>query len=356
VVRFLSPDSDSRALGLGEMATVALEGGASAPGWIAIEERPDGLGRLMSSESGPGRARGVVATSRDDVLAVAHNLGIGGAVLLPPSSAGVADALHAASSAPEPPVINPCTLQLLDRSEDLKIVTVADRLFWQAQLGIGILSRLLAELAEALGSPQVLVPWPALVIARAEEAEIRDAWEPLASGPGRPTHDLVVVEAEAGGGDALAAVYRALVELDAGDRAAQPPLNPVHELPGGDRVGTWAPRYDGAVAADWVASPVETSGLCRWRLQGPDGDLFAQDVLDVEALTGLDGVAAARVPGSVGGAMRRGSPAGLLVHRLADAADRRHLPLWIPNVDHEGLKLALRLPGTLWIDGPAVPR
>ena len=54
--------------------------------------------------------------------------------------------------------------------------------------------------------------------------------------------------------------------------------------------------------------------------------------------------------------MRAGTPAALLVARLADAADRRGLPLWIPNVDGEGLRFALGLPGTLWVDGPAVPR
>ena len=96
---------------------------------------------------------------------------------------------------------------------------------------------------------------------------------------------------------------------------------------------------------------------CGWpTYAGPDETHFAQDVLEAEAIDRLDGAAAARVPGSTGGSLRRGRPAGLLIQRLAEAAHRRGLPLWIPNVDREGLKLALRLPGTLWIDGPAVPR
>jgi len=41
---------------------------------------------------------------------------------------------------------------------------------------------------------------------------------------------------------------------------------------------------------------------------------------------------------------------------LAEAAHRRGLPLWVPNVDSIALRFLLGLPGTLWVDGPAVPR
>jgi hypothetical protein len=41
--------------------------------------------------------------------------------------------------------------------------------------------------------------------------------------------------------------------------------------------------------------------------------------------------------------------------RLAEAAHRRELPLWIPNLGGDGLHLVLSFPGTLWVDGPAVP-
>jgi len=44
------------------------------------------------------------------------------------------------------------------------------------------------------------------------------------------------------------------------------------------------------------------------------------------------------------------------VTRLAEVAARHGLPLWIPNLDGDALRLALTLPGVLWVDGPAVPR
>ena len=44
--------------------------------------------------------------------------------------------------------------------------------------------------------------------------------------------------------------------------------------------------------------------------------------------------------------MHAGSPSGLLVTRIADAAARRGLPLWIPGVDHDSLRFVLALPGT----------
>jgi len=67
-------------------------------------------------------------------------------------------------------------------------------------------------------------------------------------------------------------------------------------------------------------------------------------------------VLAVRVPGWASRGLRPGSPAGLLVTRIAEAASRRGIPLWIPNVDQEGLRLVLGLPGTIWVDGPAVPK
>ena len=63
-----------------------------------------------------------------------------------------------------------------------------------------------------------------------------------------------------------------------------------------------------------------------------------------------------RMPGWAADFLRPGSPAGLLARRLAEAAARRGLPLWIPNVDREALPEVLRLPGTIWVDGPSVPR
>ena len=56
-----------------------------------------------------------------------------------------------------------------------------------------------------------------------------------------------------------------------------------------------------------------------------------------------------------GVAIGAGRPAGLLLERLAAAAANRGVPLWVPNVDSAALKLVLSQPGTIWVDGPAVP-
>ena len=77
--------------------------------------------------------------------------------------------------------------------------------------------------------------------------------------------------------------------------------------------------------------------------------LHAAEVADSE------GVAAVRVPGWASVGLRSGSPAGLMVTCLAEEAKRRGLPLWIPNLGEESLRFVLGLPGTLWVDGAAVP-
>ncbi len=98
-----------------------------------------------------------------------------------------------------------------------------------------------------------------------------------------------------------------------------------------------------------------TSTRCRWRLESTETSGIVGEVLDQRRGGGLEDVQAVRVPGWASRGMRPGSPAGLLVTRIAEAASRRGLPLWIPNVDQEGLRLVLGLPGTVWVDGPAVP-
>lgn len=107
----------------------------------------------------------------------------------------------------------------------------------------------------------------------------------------------------------------------------------------------------------WLATPIDvTPSKCRWRLEGDDRGGIVIDVLTSEELAGVGEALAVRLPGWAARPLRPGSPTGLLAARIADAAARRGVPFWIPGVDEEALRFVLGLPGSLWVDGPAVPR
>ena len=110
-------------------------------------------------------------------------------------------------------------------------------------------------------------------------------------------------------------------------------------------------------AGEWLAVPAEVAAQrCRWKLEGEGGPRVVEEVLSATEAAEAESAAAVRIPGWACSGLRPGAPAGLLVARLADEATRRGLPLWIPNVDGDGLRFVLGLPGTLWVDGAAVPR
>jgi hypothetical protein len=278
---------------------------------------------------------------------------------LPLSTPGLVEALRSAALGSTPaPAFDPGSMELLDGSPGLKVAAFSNRAFWRAQLGDRVLSRLLAELAIGLQAPPAVLPWPAVMLADRSERQILEAWKPLAAGAGRPADDLVISEVVPGGRGVAAAVYSVLLERVEHIHAVKPvSIEPVHELPNGRLVGRWASEPGPEDRDVWVAVPIEISGpKCRWRLTGGSTNTVVDDILEVADLTRIEGAPAVRVPGSVTGNLRPGSPAGLLVQRLADAAARRGFPIWVPNVDTEALRFALRLPGTVWVDGPAVPR
>ena len=355
----LPQDPGRAALGLRDVFGGALAGGATEPPWIAVD---DGSGRwlpLVAACQVAERARGVVVSGDDAAFVAAHRLGVGGAAALPLSTPGLVEALRSAAQGSTPaPAFDPGSMELLDGSPGLKVAAFSNRAFWRAQLGDRVLSRLLAELAIGLQAPPAVLPWPAVMLADRSERQIVEAWKPLAAGAGRPAGDLVISEVVPGGRGVAAAVYSVLLERAEHLRAVKKVSSePVYELPNGRLIGRWASEPGPEHPEGWVASPVESSGpICRWRLVTGGGTVFVQDVLGVADLSEVEKVVAVRVPGAVTGHLRPGTPAGLLVQRLADAAARRGLPLWVPNVDTEALRFALRLPGTVWVDGPAVPR
>lgn len=335
-----------------------IAGGIPEPSWVAVDDGTDAWVVEVSEFSAVDRARGVVAVSSEEALVKAQRLGIGGAMWLPPASLGALEAFASASSAKAPRTHDAAALELLDGKESVHIVTFFDRLFWRVQLGDHELCDLLAELAVSLEVPGAILQWPALVVGDRDQDAILEAWGVLITenertGPGLSVLPPIDIEKEA--------LVDAYLALTAGPTAVESSSSisalPVHELPHGRRVGWWGldvretPEDKG-----WLGRPVDvSSNRCRWRLESTETSGIVAEVLASDEIASLEDVLAVRVPGWASRGMRPGSPAGLLVTRIAEAASRQGLPLWIPNVDQEGLRLVLGLPGTVWVDGPAVP-
>jgi len=336
----------------------AMAGGVPEPSWVAVNDGTDAWVVEASKYSAVDRARGVVAVLSEEALAKAQRLGIGGAMWLPPASLGALVAFASASSAKAPRAYDAVTLEFLDGRESVQIVTISNRPFWRAQLGDRELCSLLAELAVSLQVPVAILQWPALAVTGRDQAAIINAWEEMIAESGKPAPTPSILRPIDLGEEVLVDAYSALTagSVSSGSSDSMP-AQPVHELPHGRRVGWWAldagnePEEEG-----WQASPEKISSTrCRWRLESTETSGIVAEVLTSDEVAGLEDGLAVRVPGWASRGIRPGSPAGLLVTRIAEAASRRGLPLWIPNVDQEGLRLVLGLPGTIWVDGPAVP-
>lgn len=336
----------------------AMAGGIPEPSWVAIDDGTDSWLVEVSNRSALDRACGVVAVSSEEALVKAQRLGIGGAMWLPPASLGALEAFTSASSSKTPRAHDASPLDLFDVGKPVHVVTFLNRSFWRAQLGDRELRDLLAGLAVALEVPAAILHWPALVVADRDRGAILKAWDVLVAESGGPGPTLAIFPSMAIEKEALVDAYLALTAGSTTDGSSDSmSARPVHELPHGRRVGWWGvdvrekPEEDG-----WLARPMEVSSTCcRWRIESSETSGIVADVLTSDEVTGLADVLAIRLPGWASRGLRPGSPAGLLVTRIAEAASRQGLPLWIPNVDQEGLRLVLGLPGTIWVDGPAVP-
>jgi hypothetical protein len=353
--------SDEIRNGLYSVIAGTLAGGAPGPSWVAVD---DGSGSWLveaSTRTPTERTGGVVAASSEDALVKAQLLGIGGAMWLPPSSLGAMDAFSSAASAKAPVAFDAAALEILEGCSAIQVVSVVDRRFWRTQVGDRALENLTTELAVALSAPAVILRWPALVVADRDPGEIVTAWEELISKREAigPSIKVLSLAREALEGGLLDGAYAALAGSSATTESpGQVPPQPIHELPNGRRVGWWLIRNDQTPEEEgWVATPVEAGAArCRWQLEGPEFSGTVVEVLGSENVVCVEEAVAVRVPGWASRDVRPGSPAGLLVTRIAEAASRRGLPLWIPNVDQEGLRFVLGLPGAIWVDGPAVPK
>ena len=355
---FPSPSEKIRS-GFYSVIAGAIAGGIPEPSWVAVDDGTDAWLVEISNHSAFDRARGVVAVSSEEALVKAQRLGIGGAMWLPPASLGAIEAFTSAASAKTPKTRDAAALELFERGKPVHVLTFSNRSFWRAQLGDDELGDLLAALAVSLAVPIAILQWPALVVAGLGRDAIVKAWEGLMAeretpGPGLSVLSPLVIEK-----DILVEAYSALMAENATDGSSNSVVEmPVHELPHGHRVGWWGLGVDKNLEDEgWIAAPVEVSSTrCRWRLESAGTSGVVAEVLASEEIAGLEDVLAVRVPGWASRGLRPGSPAGLLVTRIAEVASRRRLPLWIPNVDQEALRLVLGLPGTIWVDGPAVPK
>jgi hypothetical protein len=340
----------------------AIAGGSPAPAWAAMEDPEGDWIRVAASSPPAERRKGVVAVASDEALVAAVRLGVGGALWLPPSLAGAVGALEAAAAAPqELGLPDSGLLELVaSGSDELVAVGWANTLFWRWQVGEPEMAQLLAELAGALGVLPALLSWPALLLrAGPGAADIEAAWRRLTSDRHTLSQGIEVVRCDlrASRGQVVRAAVSALSERlpASADPAAWGYPRPVHELPSGRRVGWWSPAEcpAGAGAGEWVAVAEEATGFgVRWRLSSGGGSV--RRVMDWRAGEAVEG-AALRVPGWLVGRMASGSPAGLLVERLAGVAQRNGLPLWVPSLRPGSLRFLLRLPATLWTDGAEVP-
>jgi hypothetical protein len=354
---FPSP-SDADREGFYSVIAGAIASGEPEPSWIAVDDGSDSWINEVSTRPAPERARGVVAAVSDASLVSAQRLGIGGAMWVPPSSLGALEAFAAAAEAAMPFPCDGSALEVLDQRRPLVIVDFNDRPFWRVQIGEAGLASLLAELAAALEVPAAVVPWPALVVADIDPGDIVSAWEDLAPARGwaRPS---VAIRTPTISAPALPDfIYLTLAKNPIeSEGASSVPYQAVHELPHGRRVGWWNPRAGETVQEDgWVARPIEVAGdRCVWQLEEEGSPSIVAEVVNADEVADVDQAVAVRVPGWASRGLRTGSPSGLLIGRIAEAAHRLGVPLWIPGVEQDGLRFVLGLPGTIWVDGPAVP-
>ena len=292
---------------------------------------------------------------------IAQRLGVGGALWLPPSSPAAMEAFETSAETEATALeFDPSVVEVVGSDGAMCILSFADREFWRVQLGDRALAVLLSDLATAVGAPAAILPWPALLLSDRLGAGASEAWRGLAAKRVGAVPNLIVTPLSVsamGKGMAFDAAYAALLEgISEAQAVDSIRLNTVHELPQGRRVGWWTWAETQAPAGGWLAMPSEVGfQKCRWALDGEGGEGTVEEVLSETEVAEAEGVAAVRVPGWACAGLRSGAPAGLLVARLAEEAARRGLPLWIPNLDDEGLRFVLGLPGRSWVDGAAVP-
>ncbi len=356
---FLPSPAEAIRKPLAQVVAGVLARGAPAPAWIAVDDDSGSWPALAAARPLAERRRAVLAAARDEALVAGVRLGIGGALGLPPSTPAMEAALAAAAAAHGGrELCDPEVAALAVAGARVTVWTFRNLGFWKRQLGEPALASLLFDLAHRLRLPPAILAWPAMLVTGRTRREVGAAWKERPCGQPAPTQGLQALQVTRRGDDPLLAAYRALVEGGGeSERQSRTLAEPVHELPSGRLLGFWAPCECKTVGGGWLATPAARGASpATWVLRSEHRKRKIVEVLAAAEIAEVRDAAAVRVPGWATGDLRPATPAGLLVSRLAERAAREGSPLWVPNVEAQALHFVLGLPGTLWVDGPAVPR
>jgi len=343
--------------------TALAEEKVELPARVFVADGDDSWRRHAARLPVEDRRRSVVAAIDEESMVEAVRFEIGGAAWLPISTPAMESASASAVAGVQPnraPLATRGILEtVVDNATELLVVGWRPQSFWNRQVGSIRLCSLLTAIAECLDCVPAILPGPVLVVADRDQAEIEACSAQSASAlAAQPT--ILGVAAPLGGdgeGVRIDDLLAATVDEGGGEVERIGNTLPVLEMPSGRQVGRWAVSI--AIAADgpgWLAVPEEgCRDGDRWQLIEEDG-IRIMVVDSVSPTDRGDGERAViRVPGWIGAEVRRGSPAGLLVDRLARHEGRGDRPLWVPSADAEAVQFLLGLPGPIWVDGPGVP-
>ena len=337
------------------------------PPWVFVDDGGGSWRRHATLLPVEERRRSVLAASSEASLYDALRFEIGGASWLPISTPSMEAACEAAATYDRGEIAPMATRGVVEvalaDATDLCAVGWWPQSFWNRQVGSDRLFSWLTVIADRLGTHPVILPGPVLVVvgrgqAEIEAALVEDVESRPSAFPAPPTIvDLSTILRSTDRRGLVEAVLAAVVGENRGEQAGDDLTLPVLEIPSGRRVGRWSPSPEAtADGPGWLAVPVRDSlEGGSWRLVGEDGS--SETVVESISPSDQEGgeQMVIRIPGFIGAEVRRGSPAGLLVERLARLATRVDRPLWVPSVDAEGVRFLLGLPGPIWVDGPGVP-
>lgn len=361
MINWLVPPGQPVASPMERLMAGVVQDGGPPPAWVVADDLDDRWLAALAACPPRSRRHGVVAVRDPRSAAAAIRFGVGGAVWLPASASTLRSACDAAAAAPDPPdrADPEAAAALVEGAR--RSPTVAARLesaeLWRRQWGSVRLLRWMHGVRRLLEVPAAVLPGPGLVVTGRSIADVRRAADEAANLVGPPPCPTLEVRTWRRGSAAEAVAWAAAT----GEREPQPGggYAPVHELPSGEVVGRWGVRLDDDGPAGggpgWTAVPAsERPDGHRWHLYAAAG---ARSVVDdaVEPEAFDSATCAVRVPGWVTADLRPGSPAGILVDRMARRARRSGVVLWVPGVTEAGLRVILRTGARLWVDGPAVP-
>jgi hypothetical protein len=327
------------------------ERGVEVPDLVFVEHSGESWRALAAGTPVERRRESVILLATGSSLLDAVRYEFGGAARIPVSSVSLAPAFEAAARGRRPgtPLATRGVVDsALGGAKRLGAVGWRRARFWRSHVGTRRLNRVLTDLALGLGCVPVILPGPVLLIPDRGRHEILSEIE-KASRPDGTIGPPSIVPI-----DPIVAAMDITVEgiVDAG--GPRPPERhlPVLELPTGRRLGTWSlsgePTQHGR---GWSAFPERLSASSSsWTLEHLDGSI--ESLAESASMTGQRVI---KVPGWISDHLCSGSPAGLLVEGLATDRAREGRPLWVSNVDADGVRFLLGLPGPIWVDGPGVP-